>query len=453
MLPIIPYTYEELESNISAFYDAGNDLQDIGLNEKISLRWEGQYAGDIIAKILLMMSATKFDSRTHTITYFNNNAYRFNRVIENYDKKNIYGLIINQEAQTHFTALNFPTASFLQNAQEHMKQSSQHFLRIFTVEGQQALYVWTNKNLSIENLYKLFALLERLYPRKNEIFNKFIKACIDKDVEAANKAIDDYMNSDEIEERKFQEFKEGFKSNKENQIRNLRNEITNARNRINEYETNIAIYATKIRTNTENIAFLMSSDDSEDVRLIYKYLKKSPYISRFSMWDNGIIELTYHAPIMYFNDYPAEKMIEQEWRAVQDRQILKIVIGKKYTLWTKARLQFNTSTFGVQLDQIHDNYPLLSHPHINEYRCFGNHIGAIREAAESGNHLGAIEQITQAVLNLNFYDGCVIDRMIAILNNQWHCLPCWTCEATGEMLTTEQVVERGDYYEETQSNS
>lgn len=451
MLPIIPYTYEEVENYTHDFYNMQDDLRSLGLRDRTSLRWEGHYAGEVIANILLMLSATKYDTNTRSIIYFNNNAPRFERrTAETYD--GFYGIIINQEAQTHFDATHFPTAKYLQNAQEYMKQSQQHFLRIFTIENQSSLCVWTNKNLSPENFYKLFALLEKLYPIKNEIFNNFIKACIDKDVNAANKVIEDYMNSDAVEQIKFEEFKQGFKSNRESQIKTIKSEINHSRNRINEYEASITTLASRIRESTEKIAFLRSSDTSEDTYLIYKYLKKSPYINRFKITSNGTLELYYHAPIVYFNEYPAEKMIAQDWRSEQQRQILKTIIGRRYTLWTKAKLLFDTGSFGVALDRIDDNYPLLPHPHINEYRCFGNHIGAIREAAEAGNHLGAIEQITQAVLNLNFYDGCVVDHMLRLLINDWNILPCWKCEETGEMLTTEKVVERGDYYEETQSN-
>ena len=452
MLSNIPYTYEDIECHTSGLYELQSDLAELNLGDKTNVRWGGHYAGEVLAKILMMLSATKYDERTHIITYYGSNSYRFLRTIEQFNNNECYGLVINQEAQTHFNVANYPTAQFLQNAQEYLKQSSQHFLRIFTIEGQQALYVWTNKNISPENLYKLLALLERLYPLKNEVYNNFINACIKKDIEAANKVIEDYMNSDEINKRRYEEFKAGFKSNRETQIKSLEADINHSRNRINEYESSIASLATRIRTSTENIAFLRSSDNGEDIELLFKYLKKSPYINKFIMYASGTLELYYHAPIVYFNDYPAEKMIAQDWRTERQKNILKIIIGRKYTLWTKAKLQFETGNFAVNLDRVENNFPLLPHPHINEYRCFGNHLGAIREAAETGNHLGAIEQITQAVLNLNFYDGCVIDHMLRLLVNQYNSLPCWKCEETGEMLTTEKVVERGDYYEKTQSN-
>ena len=66
----------------------------------------------------------------------------------------------------------------------------------------------------------------------------------------------------------------------------------------------------------------------------------------------------------------------------------------------------------------------------------------------SDRNLPALEQITQAVFNVNFYDSCVIEEMLRTIDRAKATLPTWRNTETGEMLTTLQVFERNDYYEE-----
>ena len=91
----------------------------------------------------------------------------------------------------------------------------------------------------------------------------------------------------------------------------------------------------------------------------------------------------------------------------------------------------------------------MNHPHISRFHCFGNHRQAIYDSAESGDLIGAVEQITQAVLNLNFYDSPVVEHVVSALSQNRSDLRTWRCKETGEMLTTQEIIERGDFYEET----
>ena len=117
---------------------------------------------------------------------------------------------------------------------------------------------------------------------------------------------------------------------------------------------------------------------------------------------------------------------------------------------TCCALQFKTSNFGIEYADrsLNINTTALPHPHIMRFHCFGNHGTAVREAAETGNYLGAIEQITQAVMNLNFYDSCVINEMLQNLDTDKYRVT-WKNKENGMWYSTAEVLERNDYYEET----
>lgn len=381
-----------------------------------------------------------------TFRYYYNNYNRFKRATAAGDAD--YGIVINEEAGTHFAEHDFPTAKFMENAQNHLKHTPSQFLRIFTCETSNKLFVYTNKPLPIETIYKLFALSNSAFDRGNIIGTKFINACIEDNAGEANKILTDFFSSDEIINLEFNKFKSCLTHNSNSKIRNLENIINGYRRDITSYENEIANLATKIREENEKILFIKSRKGEDDDKLLFKYLKKHPYIKAFRGSSDGWIYMTYRAPLTYFSEDPAEKFIDNDYISAETKQIIEIIIGKKYELMTQCSLKFDTSSFMVTMTDNSESEEVLAHPHLSMFRCFGNHRNALNDSAEAGDYIGGIEQISQAVLNINFYDGAVINRMCEVLTNMWSTLRTWRDKETGEMLTTEEVVARGDYHEE-----
>lgn len=447
-LTVVPYTDEEVSSVYAALGEIVNRLSPIVDASKYIVRWSTNYTLLNIASILTMLTAMDVSNKTFRSCYYENNTHRFKIRANNPDENKI-GIIINQEASTHFELTDYIGATFITNAEEFLKQTPHHFLKIFTMPDNNTLFVWTNKTLSAETIYKIYSLEAAVFPKETPTAKAFIEALLEKDVTKAKNVLETLFTSDKIKELEFEKFKKCLTNTKDTKIANLESKITNNRHSINSYEETIAKLASEMREYTEQIYFLKSLQGDTEERLFYKHLQKIPYITSFQGYEAGYIQLNYQAPLIYFNELPAEKIIEQNYRPLKEKQIVKIILGRKYELWTKCTLVFYTEDFRIDNNRSSAMVRLLPHPHIDRYGCFGNHRAAIRESAEAGDYIGAIEQITQAVLNLNFYDGCVINSMLQTIIDKWSTLPTWKCVETGEMLTTEQVIERGDYYEET----
>ena len=452
-LKCIPRTEPEVRDNFGAIVEIYEKFNNIIPAGNMEMRWYGNYSLNYLGYIFAMINALTASADNKSImNYFENDATRFKSRISR--KQSGFGIIINQQPSTQFNPTDYPTATYLEQAQDFLKQTSHHFLRIFTIPECDILFVWTNKEINPESLYMLFSLEFSLHQRTNPLMDKVLDIVINhKDVAELKKVLKEYFLSDEVIELEFQKFKKCLTNQHKRQIDDVRRKIDSLRTSITDYESAVARFAADIRKQNEKLAFLMSLDGhDDDQKLFYKHLKKIPYIYEFKGNDSGYITLSYRAPLIYFSEYPAEKLIEQNYRTREAKQIIKAIIGKKYELWTKCAIDFDTESFNVSAAGCSDNCSLLPHPHIDRYNCFGNHRTAIAESAEAGDYIGAVEQITQAVLNLNFYDTCVVDEMCRKLLNHTTSIIAWKNKETGEMLSTAQLFERGDYYEETQSD-
>ena len=445
-LTMVPHTDTETSLMMEPMNEITTKFQSLITSDVYDLKWYGDYMLLSIANLLSIMSGMKATPTRKACTYYyENDDYRF---INDFGLQNHFGLIIHEAPSTRFNPANFPSAEYLENAQEFLKQTPHHFLKIFTVKESDFIYVWTNKEIEPDTFYKLYALMISMYSKDNTVLSEFITALIDNNIQRARNVLISYFNSDDVISREYEAFKSCLKNRNQTQIDKMERDISDYRDRIQRYENEIANMASKMRDLNEKLAFFKYiQEDNEDHKLFFKHLRKIPYLKSFQA-RNGYIHLEYEAPLIYFSDYPAEKLLAQTNRSRYSKDIIKIIIGRKYELITKCALEFDTGSFGISSDTIYNSSPVMKHPHISRYNCFGNHRQAIYASAETGDYIGAIEQITQAVLNLNLYDICVIDTMCSTLENRRDTLRTWKNVETGEMFTTNEVLNRGDYYEE-----
>ena len=448
-LTLVPQTAEEAGIMSHALSDINEKLRSVIPNDNLFCIHQGDYRLVILSEIITRLGAIKASTDAKsTYRYYVGNFTRFIRGINADDSD--YGLLINEEASTHFSTEEIAEARYMESAQDHLKQTPTHFLRIFTMPTSNKLFIYTNKPLEVETLYKLYLLDSVTNKRDNEIAIDFVTACVANDLNKVLEILEDFLNSDEIREIEFRKFKACLANDSELRISRMINQIEGHRREIHDYENTIASLATQIRELNDNIAFIRSKNESDESdKILFKYLSKHPYIKRFFTTNDGKLHLYYEAPLIYFSEEPALKLIEQDYREEQEKQIIKIIIGRKYELVTRCNLVFDTSNFILGIEELSGNTTLLPHPHIDRYHCFGNHRTEIERSAESGDYLGAIEQISQAVLNLNFYDGCVINELIRTLIRKRELYSTWRNKETGVFLTTAEVIESGDYYEET----
>ena len=442
----IPHTVNEASVMMEPMNEITTKFQELVPNNSYNVRWYGNYILISIANLLAVMNGLTADvNNPATTSYYENDIYHFS--VE-FGKTEGYGLIVHESPSTKFNPSDYPSAEYLESAEEFLKQTNHHFLKIFTVHDSNYLYVWTNKNLEPDTYYKLYALQVSMFNKENTLLEEFLTHLIANDITKARKTLTDYFTSDEIINREFERFKQCLRNQSQRQMDKIERDINSFRNDIHSYENEIATLASKMRELNEKLAFFKyMQEDNEDHKLFFKHLKKIPYIKAFKGTPNGYLHLEYEAPLIYFSDYPAEKLLAQPQRSQFSKAVVKMIIGRKYELITKCALEFNTGNFSISSDEILNTDNVVKHPHISRYGCFGNHRQAIYECAETGDYIGAIEQITQAVLNINFYDICVIDTLSRTLEEKKNSLKTWKCVATGEMLSTTEVIGRGDYYE------
>lgn len=352
------------------------------------------------------------------------------------------GLIINEEASTHFDPIDIKNPRFLTAAEEHLKQTPNHFLKIFTTEHINTLFVYTNKELEPKTVFKLLLLEASMHNKDNTLFTVFIEALLAEDTIKVNRILNDYLCSDTLNEEKYRHFTKTITSNNDRRIQSCQNQITEKRNTILAYENTIAQFATEIRELSEQIQFLKEHvDEDETNRKLFKYLIKHPYIKDFRPRNEGEIVFHIESPIVYYNTVPIEKYREQSFRSETDQAIFDLFLSNEYELWTKTCIVLDTRSFRIYTERFTiDNKELLPQPHIMEFQCFGNHRTAIAESAERHDYLGAIEQISQATMNLNFYDSCVIDRMLERLRGRYIDRNTWKEKSTGRMVSTHDAI-------------
>lgn len=443
---MVPHTDTEASLMMEPMNEITTKFQALVPNKAYAIRWYGDYILLSIANLLAVMNAlTASPTNVAWTTYYENDDYHF---ISDYGKTEGFGLIVHEAPSTRFNPANYTSAKYLENAEEFLKQTPHHFLKIFTIEDCKYMYVWTNKALTPDTYYKLYALYLSLFNKDNKVLDDFLTQLINNNIGGAKKVLKDYFTSDEILEREFEAFKRCLKNQSQKQIEKMERDVTSYRESIHSYENEISSLATKMRELNEKISFFKyMQEENGDHKLFFKHLKKIPYLKSFTGTDNGYIHLEYEAPLVYFSNLPAEKLINQPNRPRYWKDIIRIIIGRKYELITKCALEFNTGNFSIASDTINNSDPVMKHPHISRYNCFGNHRQAIYESAESGDYIGAIEQITQAVLNINFFDVCVVDTLCRTLEEKRDTLKTWRDKKTGEMLTTNEVISRGDFYE------
>ena len=348
-----------------------------------------------------------------------------------------------------------PNARHLEGAEKLLKKDNNHFIRIYTVDN--TFIVWTNTHMSLQTVAKLKLLQWEIFKDTIEVTHpeiiEFIKAIVDKDTNKLNETIETLFNSEDVQAYTIERLNKAFSANYEHQIKNIKGAIITKNKVFIEKENNLARLLSEIRELQEQLENLeIQKNKKQDHTTLIKHLMKNPYIKEIEAVGDRTIDLWYEAPIIYFDDFIAEKIL-LSYISPEKRKIIKAIIDQEYELMTRCRIRFNTQYFSIEAIQI-GNDGLLGHPHLDRYQCRGTHDRYIYEAAKTANYIGAIEQITAAVLNLNFADSIVIDTMLGTLtdNHYFERLKTWRHKKTKVMITTKELMEVIQD-EETQTNS
>ena len=464
-LTSIPQDLTEARTSHQAYTAVVTDLIDcIDRNYYNAYRWHAYNNLEIIARMMLLINALNAKpeiDRRAVMYYWKKEDHNFDNAVNTaIENPNHYGLMIHENASTHYPEALFSGYRHLEGAEKVLKQTPQHFLKILTNDDSDILFVYTNKELTPEVVYKLNELQLNMFYKKyvnwpdtklSEIPTKVAKALVNNDVAELKTILNALLTSEEVLKLRMEKLKNVFNFSTDNQIQTMEKDIVYYNSRITELENEIAAYGVQIRETGEKINALKGIDITEEFEQICKYLIKNPYIVEYKPSGESTIDFKYNAPILYFNEACAEKFIENRTYNRYQSAILKIMIDRKFVLYTQCLIRFDTQNFSTSPGVL-GSEPYIGHPHIDKYACFGNHRDAIHETAKTRNYIGAIEQISQAVLNMNFYDSCVTSYLLSTLTDRRNDWYTWRDEETGEMLTTDQAIQKGGYYEEIESN-
>lgn len=367
--------------------------------------------------------------------------------------KNSIGLMINIDSETNYGSINSAykeNLTEMEGAEEVLKANGRNFLKIFVrKDNPNLLFIWTNRDLTPSQFYKIKVLQNRLNKENIENFNPFTEklyAAFEKqNLDEINEIFKEFSESDIIKERRYRKFLNTFSYDAEAQKQRLENAIRRSYEIIRDYENYIASEATKIENCNAQLYTLMHNNKSEEeYKELYNYIKRHRHIIGIDT-ENSAIVFTFKSPLIYYSDYAIEKIIKHYEKESSEYKILDLFLNHKdeFELYTICRIRFTPATFTIDSYRRNDfETEIMGQPHIDQYGCFGNHREGIDETAVTKDYIGAIEQINQATMNMNFYDGCVADYLIRTLRNKSNTIHTWKDKTTGEMITTAEAIRR-----------
>lgn len=314
--------------------------------------------------------------------------------------------------------------------------------------------VWYHKNnlvicmsekLEWEDLFKILAfrytLITNYYKdmTPNEDLINFYKSLVFKLPADANKYLNNILESKAYKEAYFIQFKSYFKIDTQNEIATKENDLKEYNRRLSDYLIRYAALEEQIARISEEIEYLRNKPCIDNSEEVIKYIQKNPYITRIVKVSNTTLRIYLKAPILYY-DKALVQQLKDKTISEDSKLFYDIFLTDKYTLWTRCAIDFNTTSFGINPCGIGGDREVIGHPHIDEYSCTGNHPREIKEWLHEKDHIGAITQICAAALNLNFYDGTVINTLKRNLD-EWNDIPTFKNNETGEMVTYKQILE------------
>lgn len=350
------------------------------------------------------------------------------------------GFVLAIAPKSHYVEFTTENVQRLEVAENTLKEFPAQFIRIFTKNDN--LYVYMNKMPTWGQLIKLKLLQWTIFEDKiktpEPLVNEFLNGMLDKNLKKVNEALTKIFARPYFAERKYKDVLKIFQSGATQNIQILEDAIEDLQSRITNYENALSSYMTELHDKSE-LLFSMKQSPTEDFKPLIRYLSKHPYITNITTRGSETIRFHYEAPIIYFDKYILEKVMSHKTGI--KRQILSIFTKDEYELMTRCEINFNTKDFNLSFHTIGAaDQGLIGHPHIDRFKCFGNHNIAVRESAKNRDYIGAIEQISQAVLNLNFSDSYVVDTLLQELSRYPNKNITWRHKETGTMLTTREVL-------------
>lgn len=303
--------------------------------------------------------------------------------------------------------------------------------------------IWTRPNQTTALLRVFMSMIEKALELDSDISEILQCLHLNSDVARADILYKKLIDVPELKTLKYNEvIKNTFKTNRDSELISIKDRIQNINYKLNELQNDYSNYQSIKKQLLQNYDDILSHKEIPTEELV-NYLLKTKYIKKIGATSNNqSFFIDYEAPMIYYDEDVIEH-IRHSYPS-ESQFIFDAFMDRRYQLYTRCRVIFYPSNFNVSSISIgHRNKDgrFIGNPHIDRYGCFGNHDEAISDWAETNDYIGAITQITAAVLNLNFTDGCVVSELINTLMEYEYDTPTWYDTETELLLTTSELYE------------
>lgn len=319
-------------------------------------------------------------------------------------------------------------------------------IEVYTVHNQKKLYFEAYTMPTVTDFIRMKLIQWELFKDSVKEYDPrieaFYKAILDERFDDFNTILKSIETSQTIKTYEKNKITKFFKIDYETKKETLRNRIKSYYASIEEEKKFILENINEIKKRKREIKMLeMTEGEQENVEFIVDYIQNSPYIVNLKdIEGEDWVEIEYEAPLIYYDKYAIDDIYENQ--EPYEQKILDIFKEENYELMVRAKVAFNRNDFRTVTKTVNRDDFFLRHPHIDRWGCLGNHTDAIFESAESGDYIGALDQITQAVLNLNFYDGTVVQELFHNLFDIEYETKLWRKKNTDERYSTSELLGR-----------
>jgi hypothetical protein len=310
--------------------------------------------------------------------------------------------------------LKIEREEYLEAASKLLKQSDDHILRISFID-KHTLNIQSNQTLEFKTILKLQQLFYQII---KEYTNENIKDTIDflnaiatNDLNTANEILIAKLGSKIIKSRMLDGQLKVFNNQHQRVINELKDKQQDLQDTLENYRQTYARKLQKYNEVNELLLYYENNPSTTDTTILKKYLEVNPYIQNIAVLNNTTLAFYYEAPILYYSKTIVKNLKNKT--TVQIKQdIYDIFLNDRFQLYTRCSLTLEIDRFLIEASSVGNNNEFYRHPHIDSYRCFGNHLDTIKQWAKNKDYIGVLEQMSAMVLNLNFTDGIVIGDLI-----------------------------------------
>lgn len=282
--------------------------------------------------------------------------------------------------------------------------------------------------------------MEEYYAHQNITLDSrlsiFYRALVNDDLSTANATLNKILEDPRIKTIKYEKFKKHFKPDTSKKLKQIENDILYIEQEqerlLREYTENL----NNIDSLKDNYEVLLNKNVNDTSEEVIKYLTKNPYIDTIHYINSHQLAIFYQSPILYYDEQLAKKFMNK-YKGTQ-QLLMQILYEKKYTIYTRCRIDFETNHFKITTQEIGNSGYLYRHPHIDQYHCLGNHPKEIRKWVQNQDYIGALDQITAATLNLNLTDSIVVGGFAMNVRDHPN-IPSFKDNSTGKFITFNDI--------------